>query len=85
MTKRARLATLALRSVNNLCLLQQINKKKIEVGLRRLIINAPCKSLFMAGLDFSSVAYFSGRCREVILTVGDTLLWSLPFEGGGCF
>ena len=66
MTKQARLATFAISTVDNLCLLQQYKWITIKIRLPRLITNAPYGSNFLTFLTFSSVAEKTGPCQEVI-------------------
>ena len=74
-TKRARFATFDTFILDYLCLLQQYKWNKMKIRLARLISNVPCRSNFMTILDFFICRWKkkTGRCREVILAVGDTV------------
>ena len=74
-TKRARFATFATFILDYLCLLQQDKWNKIKIWLPRLILSVPYRSNFMTILDFFICRWKkkNGRCREVILAVGDTV------------
>ena len=71
--KRVRLSTFIISIVDNLYFLYQNKWNTIKIRWPGLTTNAPKGSNFATIPDFLAAAEKTGRCREVILAVGDVV------------